>query len=46
VISEEIDESNDVAQLFRRHAGADMKIDWLELQTFLNSSFQRRKFAF
>jgi len=46
VKGEETDESSDVAQLFRRAAGADMEIDWMELQKVLNSSFQRRKFSF
>ncbi len=35
------DDSSDVLQLFRRVAGSDMEIDWLELQNVLNSSFQR-----
>ncbi|XP_032781141.1 calpain-B isoform X2 [Daphnia magna] len=39
------DDSSDVVQLFRRVAGVDMEIDWVELQNVLNTSFQR-EFAF
>ncbi|XP_057376388.1 calpain-B-like isoform X3 [Daphnia carinata] len=35
------DDSSDVVQLFRRVAGVDMEIDWVELQNVLNTSFQR-----
>ena len=38
---EDFDEQSDVGQLFRRAAGADMEIDWTELQKVLNASFQR-----
>lgn len=43
------DDSSDVVQLFRRVAGVDMEIDWVELQNVLNTSFQREsseEFAF
>jgi hypothetical protein len=38
------DDSSDVVQLFRRVAGVDMEIDWVELQNVLNTSFQRGKY--
>lgn len=39
------DDSSDVVQLFRRVAGVDMEIDWVELQNVLNTSFQRGKYS-
>lgn len=44
--NEFVDDSSDVVQLFRRVAGADLEVDWTELQNVLNSSFKRGKYFF
>lgn len=35
------DDTSDIGRLFRMSAGADLEIDWTELQKVLNSVFQR-----
>ena len=43
VRADQFDNNSSAVQIFRQCAGADLEIDWVELQNILNSCFRRGK---